>query len=191
MKEQIKTIVITLSVLILGLVVGGEFLHLREQAFAQTGGLRREPGVVFTKGCFVELSSGAAVAAGDALYLDSAGKVQKLTAAQDANVVGVADNTVASADETVRVQFCGKATLTGDGAVTIGDKVGGTGVTTAGRVATLASTLSVDAGGTTVTSTAANGAIISGDSPANRVLRRALTAAAGAGNTFTLLITLN
>ena len=96
MKEQFKTIVITISVLILGLAVGGELLHLREQAFAQTGGLRREPGFVFTKGCFVELSSGAAVAAGDALYLDSAGKVQKLTAAQAANVVGVADNTVAS-----------------------------------------------------------------------------------------------
>ena len=191
MKERFKTIVIAISVLILGLTLGGELLYFREQAFAQTGGLRREPGVIFTKGCFVELNSGAAVAAGDALYLDSAGKVQKLTAAQAANVIGVADNTVTAADETVRVQFCGKTTVTADGAVSIGDKVGGTGVTTAGRVATLASTLSVDAGGTAVTSTAANGAIISGDSPANRVLGRALTAAAGAGSTFTLLITLN
>ena len=191
MKEQFKTIVIAISVLILGLAVGGELLRFREQAFAQTGGLRREPGFVFTKGCFVELNSGAAVAAGDALYLDSAGKVQKLTAAQAANLVGLAENTVTAADETVRVQFCGKATITADGAITIGDKVGGTGVTTAGRVATLASTLVVDSGATAVTSTAANGSIISGDSPVNRVLGRALTAAAGAGNTFTVLVTLN
>lgn len=187
MKKRLNQI-LAAGLLAFLLALGYSALRMPQAALAQTGGLRRAPGFVFTRGCFVELNSGAAVAAGDTLYLDSAGKVQKLTAAQAANAIGGADNTVSAADQTVRVQFCGKATVTSDGAIAIGDKIGGTGVTTAGRVASLSSTLAVDAGATAVTSTAANGSIVSGDTPASRVLGRALQSAAGAGNQIEILL---
>lgn len=160
-----------------------------DHLFAQDAGRRREPGIVFTRGCFVELTAGGAISAGDALYLDSTGKVQRLTSAQDASVIGVADNAGVSGD-TVRVQFCGKAEVTADAAITIGDKVGGTSLATAGRVRTVANTLAVASGGTTVTSTAANGAIVTGDPVASRVLGRALESAAAAGDKIDILILL-
>lgn len=158
-------------------------------AFAQSGGLRRESGFVFTRGCFVELTAGGTVSAGDALYLDSTGKVQRLDSTNDSKVIGVADNAGVSSD-TIRVQFCGKAEVTADAAVSIGDKVGGTSLSTAGRVRTLANTLAIASGGTTVTSTAANGAIVTGDPVASRVLGRALEAAAAAGDKIDVLILL-
>lgn len=155
--------------------------------FAQTGGLRRENGVILSRGTFIELNSGAAVTAGKALYLNSSGKVQHLTSAETANFIGVAYNTVTAADKTVRVQITGVATLTCDGNVTINDKIGGTGITPAGTVKTLANTLAIAAGGTAVTSTAANGAIVSGDPIVSRVAGRALTACTDTG-TFSVLL---
>ncbi len=160
-----------------------------QSAFGQDAGRRREPGIVFTRGCFIELTAGGTVSANDALYLDSTGKVQRLTSAQDANAIGVADNAAASG-ETVRIQFCGIATAVADAAVSINDKVGGTSLSTAGRLRAVSNTLAIGSGATTVTSTAANGAIVTGDPVASRVLGRALTSAAAAGNSFTLLLTL-
>jgi len=144
--------------------------------FTQTGGLRRENGIIIKAGTFIELTAGATVVAGNALYLDSNGKVQKLTSAQAANFIGIAYKGGASGD-TIQVQITGVATAICDGNWVINDKVGGTGLTPAGALKTLASTAalgsgaltgtvttltgtaSIGAGGTTVTSTAANGAI--------------------------------
>ena len=128
------------------------------------------------------------MAANDALYLDSSGKVQKLTSAQEDNRIGVAQN-AAALDETVRVQVAGKCTCVADASISIGDRVGAP-PTTAGRVATAANTLAVASGGTAVTSSSANGAIVTGDPVVSRVLGLALTTAASAGDNITVLLTL-
>ena len=127
---------------------------------------QRSFGVLAERGMFIELTAGAAVVAGNALYLDSAGKVQKYTSAQAANFIGVAYNTAASA-ATVQVQISGVATVTCDGNVTINDKEGGTGLAVAGAVKTLASTLAASgavltSGAGTVTSGATTGTVTSG-----------------------------
>jgi len=148
----------------------------------------REDNLALRGALLVELAAGAAVAAGDALYLDSSGKVQKLTAAQQNNRIGVAQN-AAALNETVRVQVAGKAQCVADAAISVGARVGAP-ATTAGRVATAANSLAIASGGTTVTSTAANGAIVTGDPVVSRVLGIALTAAASAGDPITILLTL-
>ena len=148
----------------------------------------REDNLALRGALIVELLAGATVAANDALYLDSNGKVQKLTSAQTANRIGVAQNAAASG-ETVRVQIAGKCTAIADAAISVGARVGAP-TTTAGRVAAASNTLAVASGGTSVTSTAANGAIVSGDPVLSRVLGIALTAAASAGDAITVLLTL-
>ena len=148
----------------------------------------REDNVALRGALLVELTAGAAVAANDALYLDSNGKAQKLTSAQAANRIGVAQNAAASG-ETVRVQIAGKCTVVADAAISIGARVGAP-TTTAGRVATVSNTLAIASGGTTVTSTAANGAIVTGDPVVSRVLGIALSAAAAAGDSVTVLLTI-
>ena len=65
--------------------------------------IMREDNLALRGALIVELLAGAAVAANDALYLDSNGKVQKLTSAQTNNRIGVAQNAAAT-NETVRVQ---------------------------------------------------------------------------------------
>jgi hypothetical protein len=144
-----------------GLLTGALLLTLTI-AFAQAPliGLQHVKGLVLDKGTFIELTAGAAVVAGNALYLDSNGKVQKLTSAQTANFVGIADNTAASGS-TVRVQISGVATAVCDGNVTINDKVGGTSITPAGTLKTLTSTLAVTSGAGTVTSGAMTGTVTS------------------------------
>jgi hypothetical protein len=148
----------------------------------------REDNLALRGALIVELAAGATVAATDALYLDSNGKVQKLTAAQQNNRIGVAQN-AAAANETVRVQIAGKCACVADAAVSIGARVGAPS-TTAGRVATAANSLVIASGGTAVTSTAANGAILNGDPVVSRVLGVALTAAAAAGDSISVLLTL-
>ncbi len=148
----------------------------------------REDNLALRGALIVELPAGAAVAANDALYLDSSGKVQKLTSAQEDNRIGVAQN-AAALDETVRVQVAGKCTCVADASISIGDRVGAP-PTTAGRVATAANTLTVASGGTAVTSSSANGAIVTGDPVVSRVLGLALTTAASAGDNITVLLTL-
>ncbi|MCH8267243.1 MAG: DUF2190 family protein [Acidobacteria bacterium] len=148
----------------------------------------REDNLALRGALIVELPAGAAVAANDALYLDSNGKVQKLTSAQEDDRIGVAQN-AAALDETVRVQIAGKCACVADAAISIGDRIGAPS-TTAGRVATAANTLAVASGGTTVTSSSANGAIVTGDPVVSRVLGVALTAAASAGDSITVLLTL-
>lgn len=148
----------------------------------------REDNLALRGALIVELVAGAAVAANDALYLDSNGKAQKLTSAQANNRIGVAQN-AAAINETVRVQVAGKCACVADAAITIGARIGAP-TTTAGRVAAASNTLAVASGGTAVTSTAANGAILTGDPVISRVLGIALTAAAAAGDSITVLLTL-
>jgi hypothetical protein len=130
-------------------------------------GLRRESGTIYTSGAFIERTAGAAVAANNAVYLDSSGYVQKLTSAQAANAIGIAPLACASGSTTCKVQITGLATAVCDGNVVINDSVGGTGITPAGTLKTLASTLALASGALTgtLTSTAAtvtNGAITNG-----------------------------
>lgn len=153
----------------------------------RNGALSRSRGIIFTAGPFIELTAGAAVTAGQALYLDSAGKVQKLTSAQANNAIGVAYNTAANA-ATVQVQIAGVVTYTCDGNVAINDKLGATSLSVAGALKTLSTSLAVAAGGTTVTSSAANGAIVTGDPVTSRVLARALTACTDTGTGTALLL---
>ena len=154
---------------------------------AQTGGLRREPGFVLTRGDFVEMTCGGTINANDAVYLDSTGNVEQApTSGQTSTLVGVA-NTACVSGGTAQVQYSGKATVVADATVTVGDRVGAP-TTTAGRVKTIASTLAIGSGATAVTSSAANGAIITGDPGTSRVLGRALTAGA-AGAPITILLT--
>ena len=53
----------------------------------------REDNLALRGALIVELPAGAAVAANDALYLDSSGKVQKLTSAQEDNRIKGRDGT--------------------------------------------------------------------------------------------------
>jgi hypothetical protein len=155
---------------------------------AQTGGLRREPGVIFTKGTFVELACGGTVSANDALYLDSNAAVQRAaTSAQTTTLIGVA-NAACVSGGTTQVQISGTASVVADATITVGDRLGAP-TSTAGRVKTLASTLAVASGGTAVTSSAANGTIVTGDPGTSRVLGRALTAGS-AGQTISILLTI-
>ena len=89
---------------------------------------------------------------------------------------------------TTQVQLTGIVTVVADATITIGDRVGAP-TSTAGCVKTLASTLAVASGGTTVTSSAANGAIVSGDSGSSRILGRALTGGT-VGQSISILLTL-
>ncbi len=148
----------------------------------------REDNLALRGALIVELVAGAAVAANDALYLDANGKVQKLTAAQQNNRIGVAQN-AAALNETVRVQVAGKCACVADAAISIGARVGAP-TTTAGRVATASGSLAIASGATAVTSSAANGAIVTGDPVVSRVLGIALAAAAAAGYSITVLLTL-
>lgn len=152
-----------------------------------SGSLGRSKGTIFKAGTFVEFTSGAAVVAGNALYLDSTGKVQKLTSAQANNAIGVAYNTAASS-ATVQVQISGLVTYTCDGNVTINDKLGATSLGVAGALKTITTSLAVAAGGTTVTSSAANGAIVTGDPVTSRVLARATTACTDTGTGTAMLL---
>ncbi len=155
---------------------------------AQTGGLRRESGLILSRGNFVELNCGGTISANDAVYLDSSGNMQRAaTSSQTTTLVGVANAACVSGGST-QVQISGIASAVADATVSIGDRVGAP-TSTAGRVKTLASTLAVASGATAVTSSAANGAIVTGDSGASRVLGRALTAG-NAGQTISILLTI-
>lgn len=154
---------------------------------AQTGGLRREPGFILTRGNFVELTCGGTISANDALYLDSSGYVERAaTSSQTTTLIGVANAACASGG-TTQVQISGIASVLADATVSVGDRVGAP-TSTAGRVKTVASTLAIASGATGVTSSAANGAIVSGDPGTSRVLGRALTAGT-VGQTISILLT--
>ena len=176
----------TFSVLLLTLTAIAALAVSLSQA--QSGGLRRESGIIFSRGSFVELTCGGTVSADDAVYLDSSGNVQRAaTSAQTTTLIGVAAAACVSTG-TTQVQITGVATVVADSTISVGDRVGAPTVT-AGRVKTLSSTLAVSAGGTAVTSTAANGAIVTGDPGTSRVLGRALSGAS-VGNSITILLTL-
>lgn len=144
---------------IVGMILAILIVSLAGIGQAPFVGLTRNAGQITSRGDMIELTAGAAVVAGNALYLDATGKVQKLTAAQANNFVGIAYNSAASG-ATVQVQYNGVATAICDGNWTINDKVGGTGITPAGTLKTLASTLT--ASGAVVTSGATTGTVTSG-----------------------------
>ena len=177
---------------LLGVLLVTCLLSLVTYLEAQTGGLRREPGLILARGNFVELTCGGTIAANNALYLDSSGNVEAAaTSGQTTTLIGVANAACASGGVT-QVQISGTATVVADATVAVGDRVGAP-TTTAGRVKTLTSTLagSVATGGTTVTSSAANGAIVTvtGDPGTSRALGRALTGG-NAGASITILLTI-
>ncbi len=136
-------------------------------AFGQTPGLRREQGTIYTKGTFVEMTAGAAIAANDAVYLSAtASTVLKLpVTGQRDTLFGVAPYACASGSTTCAIQISGKATVVSDAAIAVGDRVGAP-TSTAGRVKTLAAN--------------------SGD--ARLTLGRALTSASGAAESLTILL---
>ena len=157
---------------------------------AQTGGLRRDNGTIFVKGDFVEFNCGGTINANDAVFLDSNGNVeQAATSGQTTTLIGVAYQACSSTGSTTRtqVQITGIATVVADSAININDRVGAP-TNTGGRVKTITSTLAVAPGSTAVTSSAANGNIVTGHDAGGMVLGRALTAAAGAGSTLTILL---
>jgi hypothetical protein len=190
MNFKARTSFTTFVVVAMLLSAVGWFAASRSEA--QTGGLRREPGLILTRGTFVELTCGGTINANDAVYLDSSGNVeQAATSAQTTTLIGVANAGCVSGG-TTQVQYAGKATVVADATVAVGDRVGAP-TSTAGRVKTVASTLagSVATGGTTVTSSAANGAIVTvtGDPGTSRVLGRALTGG-NAGASIIILLTI-
>ncbi len=182
MKLSLKHFVVVLAA-----VTAISYLGVR-LGEAQSGGLRRESGVIFSRGNFVELACGGTISANDALYLDTNGAVQRAaTSGQTTTLIGIANAACISGGNT-QVQISGTATVVADATISIGDRVGAP-TSTAGRVMTVASTLAIASGGTTVTSSAANGSIVTGDPGTSRILGRALTSGT-VGQSITILLTL-
>lgn len=133
---------------------------------AQTGGLRREEGMIFSQGTYLDFTAGAAIAANEMVYLDSAGKVQKApTSGQTTTIIGVARNACANAATNCAIQITGLATAIADGTVAINDTIGAP-TSTAGRAKTITATIA--------------------DS---RLILGVAQSAASAGETFSLLLT--
>jgi len=171
---------------IMAIAIGIATVYLSQ---AQTGGLRRENGTIFAKGEFVEFNCGGTINANDAVFLDTNGNVeQAATLGQTTTLIGVAFQACSASGSATKtqVQITGIATVVADSTVNINDRVGAP-TTTGGRVKTITSTLAVAAGSTAVTSSAANGSIVTGHDAGGMVLGRALTAAT-AGNTLTILL---
>ena len=106
---------------------------------AQDEGLRREPGIIFTRGAFHEFTAGEAIAARHAVYLAGDGRFYKLTAAAPNGVVGVAIYACSSGATNCKIQVSGRATVISDAAIAIGDRLGPPSAI-AGRVKTIAAT---------------------------------------------------
>lgn len=89
------------------------------------------------------------------------------------------------ADDLIPVDVYGTAVIESGGVLAVGDDL----VTdTVGRAVKGAGTIVVGAGGTAVTSTAANGAILTGSLMPQHVFARALQAASGAGEFIEVLL---
>lgn len=148
------------------------------------------------------LEAAAALNVGDAVYVSAANRVDKVATANVAKRAGVVVGgfktgfrtlpevkvgTVAAdaAGQLVLVCFAGRARAVADGVVAAGDRVVAAG--TAGRLIAGAG-LTIASGVVAVTSTAANGDIISGHGE-NSIVGMAITAAAGAGSEFDVLVT--
>jgi len=106
---------------------------------AQDEGLRREPGIIFTRGAFHEFTAGEAISARHAVYLAGDGKFYKLTSAAPNGMVGVAIYACSSGATNCSIQVTGKATAISDAAIAIGDRLGPPSAV-AGRVKTIAAT---------------------------------------------------
>ena len=157
-------------------------------SYSQTGGLRREPGFELTGGLDSPFTADAAIAQYQAVYLNSSGHVQPAaTSGQTTTLVGVAPFACTSGQTNCLIQTWGIATAIADSAIAINNPVGAPS-TTAGSLAPASSTLAVASGATSVTSSAANGGIVTGTPVTTVYLGRALTAQATAGSTFTVFI---
>lgn len=176
---QIKHLVIALAaVMLFGALYG----------YSQSGGLRREPGIALTNGLFTNFTAASAIAQYQTVYLNSSGQVAPAaTSGQTTTLVGVAPFACTSGQTNCLVQTWGVATAIADGSVSINSPVGAP-TSTAGRLAAVSSSLTVASGGTTVTSSAANGGIVNGAPVTSTYLGRALTAQATAGSTFSVFI---
>jgi hypothetical protein len=131
--------ILALAALGLALALSSAYFDVRpfatSNAFAQDAGRRREPGFVLTAGLEREFTAGAAIAAKELVYLDSAAAVLKApTSGERRSIIGIAPAACANAAANCRVQVQGVATGIADGTLAIGDRLGApTG--TAGRVA--------------------------------------------------------
>ena len=150
--------------------------------------------------CF-PLEAAAALNVGDVVYVSAANRVDKIATANIGKRAGIVvggfktrfrtlpENKVGTvaadaAGQIVLVCFGGRARAVADGVIAAGDRVVAAG--TAGRLITGAA-LTIAAGAVAVTSTAANGDIISGHGE-NSVVGVAATAAAGAASEFDVLV---
>jgi len=150
-------------------------------------------------GQVVYLKATSAIPLGYLAAIDTANALQVVIAPAASNdtigvCIGYLDNTGfenysagPAAGQTAIIQISGIASCIADSAISVGDRVM-SGSTTAGRVAT-AAVAGVAAGATAVTSTAANGNILSGDG-ANftHIVGKALQAAAAAGGAVLVLL---
>lgn len=161
----------------------------------------------------VKLVAGEALSEGDVVYLSAANTVSKATDANAAKVIGVADAAASSGDE-VDVVIYGVKSVVADGAVAVGDRV--IAAATAGRVKTentlpththtqadlaiasvtaLSNDLGHDGSGG-LQSTGSTTPITTPDTDATsagehgRVLGKALSAAAAAGDSINVLVCL-
>jgi len=104
---------------------------------------------------------------------------------QGQKVTGVARAAAAQAGDVVPVDILGTAVVEAGGAVAIGD---GVICDAQGRAIAGAGEIAIAAGGTSVTSTAANGAILTGGELPEYVAGRALQAASQAGDFIEVLL---
>ncbi len=175
---------------------------MMNDSLGEDGGQFAVGGVVFVA------TAGAALNIGDAVFISGVGTVNKSVTAADHQkrcgiVVGPVARAVVSSfqkviqrindvglqaaatNDPVLVCFGGLCYAVADAAITVGVAVAPS-TTVAGRVRPATNPV-VAAGATAVTSTAANGAIITGDG-FNRIIGMAFDASAAAGNIIRVLV---
>lgn len=156
-------------------------------------------------GIVIRAKAAAVLNIGDAVFISAANTVDKSTTATDyakrAGIVVGGENTfqnvlqddddigesAADANEDVLVCIAGMARAVAGAVIAAGDRMIADG-TTAGRLK-VGALLTIASGGTAVTSTAANGDIISGDGETT-IIGQAWTAAASTGDKFTVFVSL-
>ncbi len=164
---------------------------------AQTGGLRREPGIILTTGTYIPARTCVGtVVAGNLLQLDSTGGVLAASTSTTTGIIGIAQRACSVAGNpytNTAVQVSGVATVIASASVAVNDRVGAPTVSGGeGRVKTLTTTLAgiITAGTTAVTGSTATGVltITSGSQAASIIVGRALTGATTAGDSLTILL---
>ena len=166
---------------------------------AQTGGLRREPGIIMTTGQFIPARTCVGtVKKGDLLQLDSTGGVLAASTSTTTGIIGVAAQACAATatltvPSSTPVQVSGVATVVASASIAVNDRVGAPTVSGGeGRVKTLTTTLAgiITAGTTAVTGSTATGVltITSGSQAASIIAGRALTGATTAGDSISILL---